>query len=249
MKKILITMLITGLVLNLGVVGCSKTTNNDNKDSSKAPQNEVIADNSENDKNDAEDNNTDTEDNTPTEEPNKAEDTLLAEGLDTETEYNPHTNEYMYELYASNLEAFKGILDKKGIEYEERKGDSKTNYNDTVLIQYGTSDRNSEYSHIAYEIASNDDGDIMFISVIVSFYTDTDTFKNKEFKFEDNIMSEIHQLICPGENIADEVNQKINAKYKKSENIEDKIYFGSGKDTGTIALSKDIVTYSINIHP
>lgn len=242
-KKLIMTLLLTTLSLTLIIGGCTKsnptktntTEDHNQSESVKEPGN--TTDTNVNDPNVNE---------KPVVGPTTGEDSNLDQG-----EYVRRSNEEMYKLYESNLQTVRDAFGRTGLDIEEIKGTPVTNYKDytdTVLIKCYTPDHTKEYSLASYDIATTEDGDIMFLSAVIEMNIDKNKLATTDFKFEDTLLQDIHNILNPDKDVTSEMNQGIKDRYKNSKDTKD-IFFKEDKIQESLYLGEDTLSYTILIHP
>ena len=163
-------------------------------------------------------------------------------------EEKKRSSDEMYELYLSKVEEVGKLLKENNIPYEEKNNNSK--YNDITSIEYENSEQEAvnEFTIGRYGISFDKNDDIRYISSKLTLNVNDEEMKSKEFKFEDTEFYKLHNILAAEVKNNDEINEKVNATYKKLTSI-DRIVIENGKVRETIVLGDNCIDYTILIMP
>lgn len=236
MRTNIIKMLLVSLSLSLVIGGCSNTKTEDIQgDNKPITQEETTNDTKEEVTNDIK------EESEPT---NSALSILNTNLIKDELGLPRRSNDTMYKFYASKLDDVKAIFKKYGMEYTEYLNDATTGYPDTTVLEYTTTDIDAPYTNIIYDIKSDSAGYIDRIRLTVIKHINKE--EPMDFKFEDTIMNDLHELINPGTDVATIFNRETNDYYNSNptEPVAHEIKLDIPEE---IFLSEDSIQYFIKI--
>ena len=163
-------------------------------------------------------------------------------------EEKKRSSDEMYEFYNSTVEEVGKLLKENNIDYKEKNKNDK--YDGKTSIEYENSNQKAinEFTIGRYGIAFKENDEIKYLTARLSLNVNDEEMKAKEFKFEETEFYKLHNILAPNLKNTDEINEKVNAAYKKLTSI-DRIEVENGNVKESFSLGDNSLSYNIIINP
>ena len=163
-------------------------------------------------------------------------------------EEKKRSSDEMYEFYNSTVEEVGKLLKENNIDYKEKNKNDK--YDGKTSIEYENSNQKAinEFTIGRYGIAFDENDEIKYLVARLSLNVNDEEMKSKGFKFEETEFYKLHNILAADVKNTDEINEKVNAAYKKLTSTE-RVEVVSGNIEERLLLGDNSLVYDIAIRP
>ena len=163
-------------------------------------------------------------------------------------ENDKRSDDEMYEFYNSTVEEVGKLLKENNIDYKEKNKNDK--YDGKTSIEYENSNQKAinEFTIGRYGIAFDENDEIKYLVARLSLNVNDEEMKSKGFKFEETEFYKLHNILAADVKNTDEINEKVNAAYKKLTSTE-RVEVVSGNIEERLLLGDNSLVYDIAIRP